>query len=85
MDKNALKKVDVLAYFKQRCELDRSINLHYAKVRKYASTLMTNPVTQRKRQTLWTKMLLILYRFLSPLKDRSIYLHYAKVRQYADA
>ena len=28
--------MDVLAYFKQRCELDRSINLHYAKVRQYA-------------------------------------------------
>ena len=36
MDKNALEKVDVLAYFKQRCELDRSINLHYVKVRQYA-------------------------------------------------
>ena len=28
--------MDVLAYFKQRCELDRSINLHYAKARQYA-------------------------------------------------
>jgi len=28
--------VDNLAYFKQRCELDRSINLHYVKVRQYA-------------------------------------------------
>ena len=28
--------MDILAYFKQRCELDRSINLHYAKVRQYA-------------------------------------------------
>ena len=28
--------MDVLAYFKQRCELDRSINLRYAKVRQYA-------------------------------------------------